>query len=154
MNARPGLGVGDEVELAVAMAGLDIGEPVVLVGRRAQRLGQQRKAVDAQRQLAAARDERGAVDPDEIPEVQRQQAFHLLGAQHVDLRLQLDASRAVLEVQEGHLALAPPGGEAPRYAMGDLGLLARLQAFVGGADGRDRLDPVELMRERVDAGRS
>ena len=33
--------VRDQVELAVAVAGLDVLEPVVLLGRRAQRLGQQ-----------------------------------------------------------------------------------------------------------------
>ena len=32
--------VGDQVELAVAEAGLDVAEAVVLVGRRAQRLGE------------------------------------------------------------------------------------------------------------------
>jgi hypothetical protein len=46
--------VGDQVELAVAVARLDVLEAVELLGRRAQRLGQQRPVVDAQRQLAAA----------------------------------------------------------------------------------------------------
>ena len=46
---------GHQVELAVAVAGLDVGEPVVLVGRRAQRLRQQREVVELERELAAAR---------------------------------------------------------------------------------------------------
>ena len=44
-----GLLVGDQVELAPAVAGLDVAEPVVLVRRRAQRLGEDLEAVDAQR---------------------------------------------------------------------------------------------------------
>ena len=47
--------VGDQVELAVAVAGLDVLEPVELLGRRAQRLGEQRPAGGPQGQLAAAR---------------------------------------------------------------------------------------------------
>ena len=78
------LRVGHEVQLAVAVARLDVGEAVVLVGRRAQGLGQQLKGVDAQRQLAAPRHERGAVDPDQVAEVQRQQPVHRLRAEHVD----------------------------------------------------------------------
>ena len=94
------------------------------VGRRAQRLGQQREAVDPQRQLAAARDERRAVDPDQIAEVQRQQALHRLLAEHVDARLKLDPTRAVDEVQKRHLALTATGREPTGDTMRDVGLLA------------------------------
>ena len=40
--------VGEQVELAVAVAGLDVLEAVELLGRRAQRLGEQRPAGRAQ----------------------------------------------------------------------------------------------------------
>ena len=63
----------DQVELAAAIAGLDVAQPVVLVGRRAQRLGEDLKAIDAQRQLAAAAAQRRAVDADQIAEVERAQ---------------------------------------------------------------------------------
>ncbi len=62
--------VGDQVELAVPVALLDVGEPVVLVGRRAQGLRQQRPVVDAHRQLAAPRAERSAFDPHDVAEVE------------------------------------------------------------------------------------
>ena len=52
-SSRPVL-VGDQVELAVAVAGLDVLEPVELVRRRPQALGEQRPVVDPQRELAAA----------------------------------------------------------------------------------------------------
>ena len=47
--------VGDEVEVAAAVARLDVGEPVELLGQRAQRLGEQ---LEARRRAARAR--RGA----------------------------------------------------------------------------------------------
>src|SRR5215213_9457165 len=56
--------VGDQVELSVAVARLDVLEPVELLRRRAQRLGQQR-------QLAAARPEGGAVDAHQVAQVER-----------------------------------------------------------------------------------
>ena len=43
-----GLVVGDQVELAVAVARLHVLEPVELLGRRPQRLGQQGPVLDAE----------------------------------------------------------------------------------------------------------
>jgi hypothetical protein len=104
------------------------------------------------RSVSSPRHERRAVDPDEVAEVQRQQELHLLVTQHVDARLELDPPRPVLEIQECHLALAASRGETTGDAVRDVGLLARRQALVGGADRRDGLDPAELMRERLDPG--
>ena len=70
------------------------------------------------------RAEDGAVDADEVAEVELEQARHQLLAEHVDARLQLDAARAVDEVEEGHLALPAAGGEAPGDAVARVGLLA------------------------------
>ena len=145
--------VGDQIELAVAKAGLDIGQAVVLLRRRAQRLGEQLKRGHPQRQLAAPRAERRAIDADQVAEIEREQALHPLGPELVDARLELDPAGAVDEVEERHLALAAAGGEATGDAMRDVGLVARAQALVSGADRRDRLDAVVLVRERLDAGR-
>jgi hypothetical protein len=41
-----GVGVDDEVDVALAEAGVGVGEAVPLVGQRAQRLGEQLEAVD------------------------------------------------------------------------------------------------------------
>ena len=100
------------------------------------------EAVDAQRELAAARHERGAVDADRGRRGRGdEQAVHRLGAEHVDAGLELDAARAVVEIQERHLALAAARRQTPGDAVRDLGLLARRQPLVGGAHRRDRLDP-------------
>ena len=108
---------GDQVQLAVAEARLDVLQAVVLLGRRAQRLGQQRPVVDAQRQLAAPRAEDGAVDPDQVAEVEPDEPLERLGAEHVDARVQLDAPGAVDEVDERRLALAAARGDAPGEAV-------------------------------------
>ncbi len=71
-----GLLVADEVQLAPAEALLDVLQAVVLVRRRAQRLGQHGDSLDAQRQLAATRAEDDAVDADEVAEVELEQALH------------------------------------------------------------------------------
>ena len=71
--------------------------------------------LDAQGQLAALGAEREAVDADDVAEVELEQALHPLLAEHVDLGLQLDAPRAVVEVQEGHAALAAARVQAVKH---------------------------------------
>src|SRR5947209_9448809 len=61
--------VGDQVELPVTEPRLDVFETVVLLGQRPQRLREQLVALNAQRQLAAARGERDTVDADHVAEV-------------------------------------------------------------------------------------
>ncbi len=126
------VGVGDQVELAMAVARLDVGEPVVLVRQRPQALGERLPGVDAQGELAAAAHEGGAVDADVVAEVHRdQQLVHVL-AEHVEPRLQLDLAAAVAEVDEGRLAHPAPAHDPAGDAVGAVGLLAGLEAVVLG----------------------
>ncbi len=46
------LGIDDQVEIALAVAGFDVGQPVPLLRQRQQRLGQQPQRVGAQREFA------------------------------------------------------------------------------------------------------
>ena len=124
----------------MAKARLDVLQAVELVGRRAQALGQQLEALHAQRQLAAARAEGDAVDADDVAEVEVEQARHRLLAEHVGPGLQLHAPRAVVEVEEGHLALAAAGVQAPGHAVARVGVLAGGQVGVRGVDRADRRD--------------
>ena len=122
-----------------------------LVRRRAQRLGQHGEVLDLHRQLAAARLEHAPVDADQVAEVEVEQPLVLLGAEDVDLRLDLDAAGAVLEVEERHLALAAAGHEAPGEADALLGLRAVLEPVEARVDVGDRRDAGILVREGVDA---
>ena len=135
----------------MAEARLDVLEAVELVGRRAQALGQQLVGLDAQGQLAAPRAEGDALDADDVAEVEVEQPRHRLVAEHVDAGLQLDAPRAVVEVEEGHLALAAAGVQAPGDAVARLGVLAGGQVGVRGVDRADRRHARIGVRERVDA---
>ena len=82
--------ISDQVELAVAVARLDVGQPVMLLRGRPQRLREHRERGDPQRELPTARGERDPVDPDQIPEVEPQQQLHPGRAELVDSGLQLD----------------------------------------------------------------
>src|SRR5881227_592084 len=108
---------GHQVQLAPPVARLDVAEAGVLVGRRAQRLGEDREAVDAQRDLAVARAQGRALDADQIAEVERGEALEVLLAEHVLARMQLDLARAVDEVQEGRPPGSTPRGDAPGDAV-------------------------------------
>ena len=133
----------------MAKPSLDVLEPMVLLGRRTQRLGQQHECLDPQRQLAASRDERDPVDPDQIAEVEVEQSRHPVGAEVVDARLELDPPGTVDQVQERHFALAAPRRQAAGDAVRHGGLVAGLEVAVGIADRRDRLDASELVWKRV-----
>ena len=123
-----GLRVGDQVELAMAVAQLDVLEPVELVGRRAQALREQRPAVDPQRELAALGREDGPVGADDVAEVQPDQALERLLAEDVRPGVELDRPERVDEVEERGLAVAAPGGEPAGDPVAVVGLLARRRA--------------------------
>jgi hypothetical protein len=142
--------VGDEVELAVAVAQLDVLEPVALLGRRAQRLREHAEVLEAQRQLAAARAQDRALGTDQVAEVEVQQALEGFLAELVDARHQLDAPRAVDHVEERGLALLAPGGEAAGDAPALVGLRAGFESVERRLDVGDRRDVRVGVRERVD----
>ncbi len=147
-----GLVAGDQVELAVAEAGLDVGQAVVLLRRRPQRLGQQRPAGDPQ---ASAR--RGASrtpvpsTPIRSPRSRSSSARHPLGPELVDPGLELDPARSGRRGRGTPSCPgrgARPGGPRP----GGRRRSPRPAASPSWARPHrgDRLDAVELLRERLD----
>ena len=133
---------------------LNVDQTVMLVGRRAQRLGQQRVSRST-RSVSSPRRERSAVPstPIRSPRSRSSSDCHPLGPELVDPGLQLDPPGAVDEVKEGHLALTAPRREPPRDAVRRRSSPPRPQAPHGqhgpSAIGSTR---VELVRERLDAG--
>ena len=121
----------------------------MLVGRRAQRLGEHLEAFDAQRHLAAATADGAAVDADQIAQIERCEQLEALGAEHVDARVQLDLAGAIDEIQERSLAGAAPRRDAARDAVALVGFSAVLKVLVGDQNRVDRLDVGEGVRKRA-----
>ena len=105
--------VGEQVELAVAVAGARVAEPVVLVRRRAQRLGQQRALLHGERQLPALGHVHAADDADDVADVEAEDAVVGLLAEGVDAHDDLDRAGQVAHVQERGLAVPAPGDQPP-----------------------------------------
>ncbi len=109
-------------------------------------------AVESQRELAPLGGERRPIRADDVPEVETDQALERLGAEDVLACVELNPARAIDEVDEGGLAVAPAGGDPSGDPVALLGLVAGLEALVGSANAAD-LDPIfELVREGLDSG--
>ena len=95
--------VDDQVHVALAVAALDVGEPVPLVGQRTQRLDEQPQALDPHRELAGPRLEKRAFGAEDVADVPALEV--LVGrAERVVLQEHLHEPGAVLELGETRLA--------------------------------------------------
>ena len=123
--------VHQQVEVALAVAQLDVGQPVERVGERRADAREQLERVDEERRLAAARLRGRSRRADDVAEVDVDLARDLGGAH------QLDAAAAVDEVEEDEL----PHVAARHHASGEaalrLGGRAVGERLRVGADGGD-----------------
>ena len=122
-----GLVVHQQVEVALAVALLDVGEAVVLLGQRAQALRQRAPLVHAQAELAPAAREDLAVDGDHVAQVAVGDRRQARLAEHVEGRVQLQPARAVGQVEEDGLAVAAAAADAARDPQRLAGLGAGLE---------------------------
>ena len=112
------LRVHDQIDIALAVARLLVGQAVELLGQRQQGLGQQRDGLRAHGHFAALRAEDLALDADDIADVVFLEAV-IFGLVHFVLAgVELDAACFVLQVAEGHLAHAALGHETARNGDG------------------------------------
>src|SRR5204862_3321073 len=146
------LGVGDQVELATAVARFDVGEAVELLRRRPQALRQEGPAAQPQRQLAAPGCEGRATGANDVAKIETHELLVLLVAEDVGSRVELDLAASVGQVQERRLPVPAAGGDPACDPVARLGLLTWPQAPVSRANSGD-LDAARVgVRERVDAG--
>ncbi len=115
-------GVHDQVEIALAIAQLDIGEAVVLLGQRPQGFGQHRNRRSVDRQFAARGAADEALDPDQVADIEQPNGCQPLRVEVVAVAEDLDLARGVVQVDE-HAAVADCT-DAP----GNADALARLRA--------------------------
>ncbi len=146
----PGVVVDDEVDVALAVAGVDVAEPVPLVRQGSQRLREQLEAADLHRQLALARGHHRAVDADPVAEVEPVElgvrGLAELGVRHE----QLHAARLVAHGRERQLALTADEQDPPRDPHRGVGLDAGLELPELGAELAERPVTSEVHRIRID----
>ena len=108
------LRVHDQIDIALAVARLLVGQAVELLGQRQQGLGQQRDFLCAHRHFAALRTEDFTLDADDISDVVFLEAV-ILGLVHLVLAgVKLDAAGLVLQIAKADLAHAALGHEPAR----------------------------------------
>jgi hypothetical protein len=106
-------GVGDEVDVALAVARLDVAEAVPLLRQRAVRLGEEAKVGRRDRELAALRRREAPLRLDDVADVDVGEV--LVGGPHRRLiHEELDLAGAVAQADEGEAARRPEGHDAAR----------------------------------------
>ncbi len=115
----PRLGIRHQIEIALAVAALGIGEAVPLFGQRPQGLGEQRQALRRDRELADAGAQELALGEQVVAEIER--AEQLVGGhvEEIPPDEELKLRGAVVEVHEQELPLLPDGADSPRHAQPD-----------------------------------
>ncbi len=145
--------VDDEVDVALPVPGVDVGEAPPLVGQRPEGLGQQLEGLDLHRQLALAGGHDGSLDADPVAEVEVVEL--LVGvAEHRPGDEQLHLAVAVAQRREGQLALAPQQHDAPGHPDALVGLGARRELAVRCPQLGERLGAVEPVRVGLDTLRA
>ena len=151
------LRVHDQIEVALAVAQLDIGETVKLLGQRAQGLGQDGEGGGVDRQLAARGAAHQPFDADQIADVEEPHRGEPGRIDEVAMAEHLDLAGGVVQVDE-HAAVAhgadPAGdthplgglgpGRQPGMAPFELGRLIGAGERIGIGVDPERLEPVEL----------
>ena len=114
------LGVDDQVEVALAVARLDVGQPVPLLGQRQVALGQERRAPSPRSSARRARAEQVPLDADVVAEVEQLEDLEVALGQRVLADVDLDALDAVGQDEEVRLAEAADRQDRPAVDRLDL----------------------------------
>ena len=101
------VGVHDQIEVALAIAGLDVLQSVPLLGQRQVALGQEHDAPRPDAQLAGARPEQVPFDADVIAEIEQLEDLEVQFRQRVLADVDLDALEAVGQAEKIGLAEVP-----------------------------------------------
>ena len=141
----------DEVEVSHPLPQFGINEAVVLVGGRFQRLREELEVRDEHRHLARLRPAEPAVHADDVAEVEAVNHLPDFGANLLLPEHQLDASGAVVEVDEHEAAGVPQQHDPPRDADGRPVVGRLVDALAPGPHVSDRHDVAEPLSPGVDA---
>ena len=132
--------VHDQVDMALAVLALLVGEAMELLRQGPQRLGQQAQFGHVQRELAGPGLEQGSARPDDVAQVPALERRMRVGPGHVVGDVELDAPAHVLQRGEAGLAHDALEHHAPGHGGCDRGVpevLAGLAAMRGVQVGRE-----------------
>jgi hypothetical protein len=108
--------VGDEVDVALAVARLDIAHAKPLAGDGQEALGERAQGAHHERQLARSGAHGSALDGDDVAEVELLEEGE--GVAHLPRRAEeLQLARSVAQLDEHQLARVAGGDDAPRDAV-------------------------------------
>ena len=144
--------VHDEVDVALTESGVGVGEAVPLLGQRADRLREQGEPGDPDRELAPSGGHHRAVDAHPVAAVEVVEGAVDLLAHDVGAHEELDVAVTILEGREAQLALRSEQHDPAGEAHAVLGLGARWEVGVGGADLTGGVRALEPHRVGLDPG--
>ncbi len=96
--------VGDQVQVALAVAGFHVLQAVPLFGHRKQRLGKELQLLGVDAQLAGAGPEQVALHADDVADIQHLEELEIALADRIFLHVNLQPLAVLLEVREARLA--------------------------------------------------
>ena len=124
------LGVHDEVNVALAITNLAVGEAVELLRQRTQRLREDLQRGDCQGKLAAASAHDSAGCADDVAKVEKTQELPVLLVKVVDAAEELNLAGVVLYHNKRDLALVANGADAAGHGIDFLASLAIFEVSV------------------------
>ena len=124
------LGVHDEVNVALAITNLAVGEAVELLWQRTQRLGEDLQRSHCQGKLATASAHDSAGCADDVAKVEKTQELPVLLVKVVDAAEELNLAGIVLYHDKRDLALVADGADAASHGIDFLASLAVLEVSV------------------------
>ncbi len=145
-NVVAALRIDDQVEIALAIAELDIGEAVIFFRQRPQCLGEHRDRDGVDRQFAARGAPHVALDPDQIADVEQPHRGEVGDAQKVAMAENLDLARGIVQIDE-HAAVADRA-DPPSYPHALAGFRTGREVGMPGLD----LGSFVAARERIGIG--
>ena len=147
----PGLLVDDEIGVALAVAGVDVGQALPLVGQWAQRLGQQLEAVHLDGELSLPGHHDRALDAHPVAQIEGVEAVVGVLAQHSPGDEELQLSGPIAKGGEGQLSLPADEHEAAGHGDPLVGLGPGRELGVAVADLTQRVGAIEAVRVGVGA---
>src|ERR1700722_6147364 len=130
------LRIHHQIDIALAVAQFDVGQPVELFGQWQQVFAEEGDLLDMNREFAGARAKEISADPDVIAQVEQLVQFETLLTPRVSLHINLQLLSVLLQVRESGLA-----HQADRHdASGDTYVDARLLKFLGSLPSVQRQD--------------